>query len=79
MIEKTVLDYLSETLSPVPVLMELPERGWASGYISCAEAVRIENEQSWYCYFSANVKDSLLPFPSKGGLGLLLGHDNEKE
>ena len=61
------------------VLMELPERGWASGYISCAEAVRIENEQSWYCYFSANVKDSLLPFPSKGGLGLLLGHDNEKE
>lgn len=25
MIEKTVLDYLSEALSPVPVLMELPE------------------------------------------------------
>lgn len=60
------------------VLMESPEKGWASGYISCAEVIRIENEQSWYCYFSANVRSSILPFPSKGGLGLLLGHDKIK-
>ena len=59
------------------VLQMTAETGWASRYISSADLRYKENEDSWYCYYSANslTKKFGLGFV-KESLGLLLGKDD---
>lgn len=55
-------------------LMRSPETGWASRcFTSCSVSFRSQ-EDTWYCYYSANGK-SLRPFiPVREKLGLLIGN-----
>ena len=60
---------------PEPHVMQLsPLDGWASRCITCCDARYKENEETWYCYYSANGIDanSRIPYV-KESLGLLLG------
>ena len=60
---------------PEPHVMQLsPLDGWASRCITCCDARYKENEETWYCYYSANGidADSRIPYV-KESLGLLLG------
>lgn len=51
-----------------------PEEGWASRCITSCDARYKENEETWYCYYSANAVDRSLRVPYvKESLGLLLG------
>lgn len=55
-------------------VMQTPEEGWASGYISSADCVYKADENTWYCYFSALKHKKNLPlFMGRESLGLLLG------
>lgn len=48
-----------------------PDRGWASRYIVSCDIHYKEDENCYYCYYSANAKAGL--FPVKESIGLLLG------
>ncbi len=51
-----------------------PEEGWASRCITSCDARYKENEETWYCYYSANAIDRSFKVPYvKESLGLLLG------
>ncbi len=59
------------------VLQQTADTGWASRYISSADLRYKEDEDSWYCYYSANAKEKILFFSIvKESLGLLLGKDD---
>lgn len=53
-------------------IQETPEKGWASGYLISSDIKYKENEETWYCYYSASGKDEKLPIVRES-LGLLLG------
>lgn len=53
------------------------EEGWASRYITSADLRYKEDEDSWYCYYSANGYAKFLGMRYvKEGLGLFLGKDD---
>lgn len=55
------------------VMQMTPEQGWASGYITSCDLRYKENEETWYCYYSADgYPDSKFPI-RRESLGLLLG------
>ena len=55
------------------VIHTSPERGWASGYLTSCDIRYKENEETWYCYYSADgCPDPRLPL-RRESLGLLLG------
>ncbi len=55
------------------VMQTSPETGWASGYMTACDIKYKENEDTWYCYYSADgYPDSRLPL-RRESLGLLLG------
>ena len=56
-------------------LMRSPDRGWAERcFTSCSVAFRQE-EDTWYCYYSANGRDGRHPhLPVREKLGLLIGN-----
>ncbi len=55
------------------VMQFTPDSGWASGYITSCDLRYKENEETWYCYYSADgYPDSKLPI-RRESLGLLLG------
>lgn len=59
-------------------LISLPEKGWASRYITSCDIQYMEDDYCYYCYFSGNSKQRIgkLPFYYiKESLGLLLGKD----
>ncbi len=58
-----------------PVLT-LPQKGWASRYITSCDVRYMDDDYCFYCYFSANEKTKIGPFSYvKESLGLLLGKD----
>lgn len=62
-----------ETSSRKP-LISLPEKGWASRYITSCDIQYMEDDYCYYCYFSGNSKVKFGPFSYiKESLGLLLG------
>lgn len=63
----------------VRTLQETPEKGWASRHITGCCSVFKEDENTWYCYYSANAKAKifkLIPYV-KESLGLYLGKVRE--
>ncbi|MDD3904442.1 MAG: hypothetical protein WC136_07045 [Sphaerochaeta sp.] len=54
-------------------LLTTPKRGWASRYVVSCDIHYKREEQCWYCYYSANSKQSF--FPVRESIGLLLGKD----
>ncbi len=57
------------------IIMLTPEKGWASRYITSCDAFYRQEEETWYCYFSANGYNEGYKFlPVRESLGLLLGH-----
>lgn len=54
------------------ILQQTPEEGWASGSITSCDARYKENEETWYCYYSAEGYPDRLPL-RRESLGLLLG------
>lgn len=59
------------------ILQLAADEGWASRYISSADLKYKENEDSWYCYYSANSSTRRFGFAFvKESLGLLLGKDD---
>ena len=55
------------------VMQFTPDSGWASGYMTSCDLRYKENEETWYCYYSADgYPDSKLPI-RRESLGLLLG------
>ena len=61
----------------IKVLQQAADKGWASRYISSADLRYKENEDSWYCYYSANCLERKLGIRFvKESLGLLLGKDD---
>ena len=56
-------------------LMRSPDRGWAERcFTSCSVSFRQE-EDTWYCYYSANGRDGRHPhLPVREKLGLLIGN-----
>ncbi|MFA7168497.1 MAG: hypothetical protein WC096_06305 [Sphaerochaetaceae bacterium] len=61
-------------LSPNPVLLTTPQRGWASRYVTSCDIRYKADEQCWYCYFSANEKHVFNSMATEA-IGLLLGKD----
>ena len=59
------------------LVQKSPEEGWSSRYISSVDLRYKENEDTWYCYYSANsvIKEKHLVYV-KESLGLLLGKDS---
>lgn len=58
------------------IIQKSPETGWASRYISSCDVRYKENEDTWYCYYSANGIDRSLHLPVvTESLGLLLGKE----
>lgn len=61
------------------VIQSTPEEGWASRYITSVDVRYKENEDTWYCYYSANNrKKGLLYTYIRESLGLLLGAQKTK-
>ena len=55
------------------VMQASPRSGWASGYMTACDLRYKENEETWYCYYSADgYPDPRLPL-RRESLGLLLG------
>ncbi len=55
------------------IMQTTPDSGWAAGYITSCDLRYKENEETWYCYFSADGHpDSRIPL-RRESLGLLLG------
>lgn len=60
----------------IKIMQKTAETGWASRYISSADLRYKENEDSWYCYYSANSYTNYFGIRLvKESLGLLLGKD----
>ena len=54
-------------------IQKSPERGWAAYYLTSSDIKYKENEETWYCYYSADgYPDPRLPL-RRESLGLLLG------
>ena len=61
------------SFSDCGVMQTTPDSGWASGYITQCDLRYKENEETWYCYYSADgYPDPRIPF-RRESLGLLLG------
>lgn len=55
------------------IMQTTPDKGWASGYITSCDLRYKENEETWYCYYSADgYPDARIPI-RRESLGLLLG------
>ena len=55
------------------IMHTTPSEGWSSGYITSCDLRYKENEETWYCYYSADgYPDSRIPL-RREALGLLLG------
>lgn len=59
------------------IIEKTPEKGWANRYISSADLRYKEDEDTWYCYFSANSlqKIACVPYVYES-IGLLIGKDS---
>lgn len=67
------IDWIQSKRTP---LITLPEKGWASRYITSCDIRYMENDYCFYCYFSGNEKVKIGPFSYiKESIGLLLGKD----
>ena len=60
------------TFETIRVMHTQSEEGFASRAITSADLKYMENENTWYCYYSANNKERYYPFVRES-LGLLLG------
>lgn len=62
------------------VIQKTAEEGWASRYITSVELKYKEDENTWYCYYSANGRSTPLLGYSfiRESLGLLLGTDKKQ-
>ena len=58
------------------LIQKCAEDGWAGRYITSVDLRYMDNEDTWYCYYSANniVKEKGIKYV-KESLGLLLGKD----
>ena len=54
------------------VIQNSPDEGWPSLYLTSSDIKYKENEETWYCYYSASGHSGPLPF-TRESLGLLLG------
>ena len=54
-------------------IQKSPERGWAAYYLTSSDIKYKENEETWYCYYSATGKEEGPNPLVRESLGLLLG------